>query len=378
MFINPGINSRDNLKTNLYQGGKMRKLIQLVTIILILLPVLLLAQDHSVKPITEINVHYLGPQKLSSLPPVVIPPNNPQSSQKIRLGKLLYFDTRLSKDNTVSCATCHDPAMGWSDAGPTSKGIDGQMGGRRSPPVSNAAYNPLQFWDGRAPSLEEQAKGPIQNPIEMGNTHEVMIKTVEDIPGYVEIFKKVFNDSKLSIDMIADAIASFERTVVTTDSPFDRFVKGDGQSLTPLEKEGLEIFNGKGHCTSCHWGGNFSDGRFHNLGVNPTDPSKPDEGRYVITKDPKDIGAFKTPTVRDASLRAPYMHNGSEKTLEEVVEFYDVGGRIDDPNLDPLIVPLGLNENEKKALVAFMTRALISTNPEVANVKPVTTSEFPK
>ena len=356
----------------------MRKLIRLVTILLIILPVILLAQDQSVKPITEINVHNLGPQKLSNLPPVVIPPNNPQTSQKIRLGKLLYFDTRLSKDNTVSCATCHDPAMGWSDAGPTSKGIDGQMGGRRSPPVSNAAYNPLQFWDGRAPSLEEQAKGPIQNPIEMGNTHEVMIKTVEDIPGYVEIFKKVFNDSKLSIDMIADAIASFERTVVTTDSPFDRFVKGDGQSLTLLEKEGLEIFNGKGHCTSCHWGGNFSDGRFHNLGVNPTDPSKPDEGRYVITKDPKDIGAFKTPTVRDASLRAPYMHNGSEKTLEEVVEFYDVGGRMDDPNLDPLIVPLGLNENEKKALVAFMTRALISTNPEVANVKPVTTSEFPK
>ena len=268
--------------------------------------------------------------------------------------------------------------MGWSDAGPTSKGINGQMGGRRSPPVSNSAYNPLQFWDGRAPSLEEQAKGPVENPIEMGNTHEVMIRTVEDIPGYVEIFKKVFNDSKLSLDMIADAIASFERTVVTTDSPFDRFVKGDNQSLTPQEKKGLEIFNGKGHCTSCHYGGNFSDGRFHNLGVNPTDPTKPDEGRYVITKNPKDMGAFKTPTVRDASLRAPYMHNGSEKTLEEVVEFYNVGGRLDDPNLDPLIVPLGLNEDEKKALVAFMTRALISTNPEVANVKPVTTSEFPK
>ena len=356
----------------------MRKLIRLITIVLILLPVILLAQDQSAKPITELNVHYLGPQKLSNLPPVVIPPNNPQTSQKIQLGKLLYFDTRLSKDNTVSCATCHDPAMGWSDAGPTSKGINGQMGGRRSPPVSNSAYNPLQFWDGRAPSLEEQAKGPVENPIEMGNTHEVMIRTVEDIPGYVEIFKKVFNDSKLSLDMIADAIASFERTVVTTDSPFDRFVKGDNQSLTPQEKKGLEIFNGKGHCTSCHYGGNFSDGRFHNLGVNPTDPTKPDEGRYVITKNPKDMGAFKTPTVRDASLRAPYMHNGSEKTLEEVVEFYNVGGRLDDPNLDPLIVPLGLNEDEKKALVAFMTRALISTNPEVANVKPVTTSEFPK
>jgi cytochrome c peroxidase len=356
----------------------MRKFIQTATIFLIFLPVILFAQDNSVKPLTEINVHSLGPQKIGNLPPVMIPPNNPQTTQKIQLGKLLYFDTRLSKDNTVSCATCHDPAMGWSDVGPTSKGINGQMGGRRAPPVSNAAYNPLQFWDGRAPSLEEQSKGPIENPIEMGNTHEVMIKTVEDIPGYVEIFKKVFNEPTLSIDMIADAIASFERTVVTTDSPFDRFVKGDDQSLTGLEKEGLEIFNGKGHCTSCHWGGNFSDGRFHNLGVNPTDPSKPDEGRYVITKDPKDIGAFKTPTIRDASLRAPYMHNGSEKTLEEVIELYDIGGRMDDPNLDPLIVPLGLNKHEKEALVAFMARALISTNPEVANVKPVTTSEFPK
>jgi len=356
----------------------MRKLIQLVTIILILLPVILLAQDQSVKPITEINVHSLGPQKLGNLPPVTVPTNNPQSSQKIQLGKLLYFDTRLSKDNTISCATCHDPAMGWSDAGPTSKGINGQMGGRRSPPVSNAAYNPLQFWDGRAPSLEEQSKGSVENPVEMGNTHEVMIRTVGDIPGYVEMFKSVFNDSKLSLDMVAEAIASFERTVVTTDSPFDRFVKGDDKSLTAIEKKGLEIFNGKGHCTSCHWGSNFSDGRFHNLGVKPTDITKPDEGRYVITKNPKDIGAFKTPTVRDASLRAPYMHNGSEKTLEAVVELYDIGGRVDDPNLDPLIVPLGLNEYEKKALVAFMSRALISTNPEVANVKPVTTSEFPK
>ena len=356
----------------------MKKLIRSVTIVLILLPAILLAQDQSVKPITEINVHSFGPQKLGNLPPVIVLPNNPQTSQKIQLGKLLYFDTRLSKDNTISCATCHDPAMGWSDAGPTSKGINGQMGGRRSPPVSNSAYNPLQFWDGRAPSLEEQAKGPVENPVEMGNTHEVMIRTVEDIPEYVEIFKKVFNDSKLSLDMIADAIASFERTVVTTDSPFDRFVKGDDQSLTSIEKKGLEIFNGKGHCTSCHWGSNFSDGRFHNLGVKPTDNAKPDEGRYVITKDPKDMGAFKTPTVRDASLRAPYMHNGSEKTLEAVIELYDIGGSMDDPNLDPLIVPLGLNEDEKKALVAFMTRALISTNPEVANVKPVTTSEFPK
>jgi cytochrome c peroxidase len=140
----------------------------------------------------------------------------------------------------------------------------------------------------------------------------------------------------------------------------------------------LEIFNGKGHCTACHWGGYFSDGRFHNLGVNPTDPSKPDLGRFVITKDSADIGAFKTPTIRDVALRPPYMHNGTEKTLEDVVELYNKGGRTGDPYISPLIVPLGLTKSEKKALVAFMTTAMTSLNPEVANVKPIPASELPK
>lgn len=354
------------------------KLMKIVSILAVLMPAMLLAQEQPVRPLVEVGVHSLGPQKLGNLPQVTIPPGNPQTSLKIQLGKMLYFDTRLSNDNTISCATCHDPSMGWSDAGPTSTGIHGQKGGRRSPPVSNSAYNPLQFWDGRAPSLEEQAKGPIQNPIEMGNTHEVMIRTVSDIPGYVEIFKEVFGTSQITVDMVADAIASFERTVVTTDSPFDRYVRGEEQSLTPLEKKGLEIFNGKAHCASCHWGGNFSDGRFHNLGVQPVDSSKRDEGRYAVTKDRKDMGAFKTPTIRDAALRPPYMHDGLEKTLGDVVELYNDGGRLRDPNLDPLIVPLGLSDGEKEALVAFMTRALTSTNPEVAGVKAVPASELPK
>jgi cytochrome c peroxidase len=356
----------------------MRNLSLLILIFIGLIHFQLNAQDQQSKPITSTDAHSLGPQKLGNLPPVAIPPNNPQTSLKILLGKQLYFDTRLSKDNTISCATCHNPAMGWSDAGPTSKGINGQMGGRRSPPVSNAAYSLLQFWDGRAPSLEEQAKGPIQNPIEMGNTHEVMIRSVEDIPGYVEEFQHVFGTKTLTVDMVADAIAAFERTVVTTDSPFDRYVNGDDEALTPLEKKGLEIFNGKGHCTACHWGAYFSDGRFHNLGVLESDPKKPDLGRYVVTNNPKDKGAFKTPTIRDVALRAPYMHNGSEKTLEDVVDLYNKGGRSGDPNLDPLIVPLGLTANEKKALVEFMKRAMTSTNPEVANVKPIPASELPK
>ncbi len=356
----------------------MYKIFLILPLLIVIFSLNLIAGDGPNKPITTVNVQVLGPQKVGSLPPVPIPPDNPQSALKILLGKQLYFDKRLSKDNTVSCATCHDPAMGWSDAGPTSSGINGQKGGRRAPPVSNAAYIPLQFWDGRAPSLEEQAKGPIANPIEMGNTHEVMIKTVTDIPGYVEEFKTVFGITPPTVDMVAQAIASFERTVVTTDSPFDRYEKGDESALTCQEKQGLEIFNGKGHCTVCHWGPNFTDGRFHNIGAKPQDANKPDLGRYEITKNPNDKGAFKTPTVRDAALRPPYLHDGSEKSLESLVEFYNRGGDTDDPNLDPLIVPLGLSQDEKDALVAFMKHAMISTNPEVANVKPIPSSELPK
>ncbi len=356
----------------------MDRNVLLLLLVVFLCPMLLTAGDEPDKPLTATTVHALGPQKIGSLPSVPFPPDNPQSALKILLGKQLYFDTRLSKDNTISCASCHNPAMGWSDAGPTSVGIQGQKGGRRAPPVCNAAYLPLQFWDGRAPTLEEQAKGPIANPIEMGNTHEAMLKTVGDIPGYAEEFKAVFGTSVVTIDQVAQAIAAFERTVVTTDSPFDRFVKGDETAMTDQEKRGLEIFNGKAHCTACHWGGGFTDGRFHNIGVAPRDPNKPDLGRYEITKDPEDRGAFKTPTVRDAALRAPFLHDGSEKSLESLVEFYNEGGRTNDGNLDPLLLPLGLSQAEKDALVAFMKRALVSTNAEVAGVKPVLPSDLPK
>jgi cytochrome c peroxidase len=355
---------------------KKQMMFLLIVLLLIGWSIGLAGGDEKPPPLTQINVQNLGPQRLGPLPPVVAPPNNPQSSAKIQLGKQLYFDTRLSKDNTISCATCHSPAMGWSDKGPTSKGIAGQMGGRRSPPVSNSAYNPLQFWDGRSPSLEDQAKGPIQNPIEMGNTHQEMIRTVADIPGYVEQFKLVFGTGPVTVQQVADAIASFERTVVTTDSKFDRYARGDHAAMNRLEKQGLEVFNGKGHCTACHWGPNFSDGRFHNLGIIAGDPKNPDQGRYAVTKNPDDMGAFKTPTVRDASLRAPFLHDGSEKTLESLIDFYNRGGG-KDANLDPLMVPLGLSKLEKKALVAFI-KALVSLNPEVADVQPIPETELPK
>lgn len=356
----------------------MRSSITVCILAAVLIPSAGVRSEPPQPPITSAEALSVGPQQIGNLPPVPVPPDNPQTTAKILLGKKLYFDTRLSKDNTISCATCHDPAKGWSDAGPTSKGIKDQLGGRRSPPVVNSAYNLLQFWDGRAPTLEEQAKGPIQNPIEMGNTHTEMLRTVNDIPGYVDEFQRVFGVGPITVDQVAAAIGSFERTVVTTDSPFDRFVRGDKTALTPQEKQGLEIFNGKGHCTACHWGGHLSDGRFHNLGVEPIDPTKPDSGRYVVTKRTTDNGCFKTPTARDAALRAPYLHTGKEKTLEDVVRLYDLGGGPYTKNLDPLMVPLGLSEKEIQALVAFMTRALTSTNPEVADVKPIPQSEFRK
>jgi cytochrome c peroxidase len=339
---------------------------------------LLLAADNSAPPLTGVGVHSLGPERLGNLPPVLVPPDNPQTDAKVLLGKQLYYDTRLSKDSTVSCATCHSPLLGWSDAGPTSAGIKGQRGGRRAPPVVNAAYSPLQFWDGRAPSLEEQAKGPIANPIEMGNTHDVMLRTMDYNPGYVEAFKKVFGTTPITIDQVAQAIAAYERTIVTTDSPFDRLVRGDQSALTKQEKGGLEIFNGKGHCTLCHWGGYFSDGRFHNLGVSPAPGAKPDEGRMAVTKDPADFGKFKTPTVRDAASRPPYMHNGTEQSLDKVVRLYDRGGGPDDSNLDPLMLPLGLSSREIEAVVAFMKRAMVSTNRSVADEKPIPPDQLPK
>lgn len=356
----------------------MRKLTAVLFISGMLLGSLLLAADESTPALITVSAHSLGPERLGNLPPVIVPGNNPQTDAKILLGKQLYFDTRLSKDNTISCATCHSPAMGWSDAGPTSSGINSQRGGRRAPPVSNSAYSPLQFWDGRAPTLEEQAKGPIANPIEMGNTHDAMLRTVDGFPGYVEAFKKVFGDVPITIDLVAQAIAAYERTIVTTDSPFDRFVRGDNSALTRQEKRGLEIFNGKGHCTLCHWGGYSSDGRFHNLGVAPAPGEKPDEGRQAVTKDPGDAGKFKTPTVRDAAKRPPYMHNGTEKSLLDVVRLYNRGGGTDDANLDPLMLPLGLSRAEIDALVAFMQRAMVSTNASVANEKPIPPEELPK
>jgi len=294
-------------------------------------------------------------------PAVPVPADNPQTDAKIRLGAQLYFDTRLSADNTISCATCHDPRTGWANPHPTDTGIRGQVGGRNSGSIIDAAYMRFQFWDGREPSLEGQALGPIHNPIEMGETLENVVAKLNAIPGYREQFQDVFG-TEANTGGIARAIAAFERTVVSGPSPYDAYLLGDLSAMTPEALRGMRLFNGKGHCTPCHSGPLFSDQGFHNLGVGMDKP-KPDLGRYDHTKNPADKGKFKVPTLRNVAETPPYLHDGSAKTLLEVIEVYNRGG-VANPWLDPMVLPLDLTAREMGDLVAFL-EALTGPVPKV-------------
>jgi cytochrome c peroxidase len=274
------------------------------------------------------------------------------SSGIVELGRTLYFDPRLSADDTVSCASCHSPDHGFTDNKTVSTGIRGQTGARNSPTVINRLYGRSQFWDGRAHSLEEQAKGPLINPVEMGmKDHDTLVAKLKGIKGYAKWFKKAFGRD-LNIDDLTKAIATFERTVVSDDSNYDRYLSGDQSALNASELRGLAVFQGSGRCIICHGGDNFTDEAFYNLGVGMDKPN-PDLGRYSQTKVEQDKGAFKTPTLRDIASTGPYMHDGSEKTLEDVVEFYNRGGT-PNSNLDMAIKGLALDQKEKEDLVAFM------------------------
>jgi len=314
---------------------------------------------------------------------------NPLTRAKIELGRQLYFDPRLSVDATVSCASCHNPAQGYSANTKTGVGVRNQQGGRNSPVSFNRILSGPQFWDGRADSLEAQAVGPIQNPIEMGFTHEGVVKRLNEMPVYRRQFDAIFGE--LTIDRVGQAIAAFERALVTGPSPYDYgeqlrpFAGLDPDDIAedeelaakyaaakaaaeahPMSEEarrGRDIFfSEKGNCTACHVGANLADEKYHNIGIGMDKP-EPDLGRFVVTKDPKDTGAFKTPTVRNVALNSPYMHDGSVATLEEVVEWYDKGGH---PNasLSEKIRPLKLTAQEKADLVEFM-KACTGPTPTV-------------
>jgi cytochrome c peroxidase len=328
---------------------------------------------------------------------IKIPANNQLTRAKIELGRQLYFDRRLSDDHSISCADCHHPDEGYARRTRFGVGIRKQEGGRNSPVSFNRIFSEAQFWDGRAKSLEDQAVGPIANPIEMGNTHDVAVGTIREIHGYRIQFEKIFPDG-VTIDNIGRAIGSFERTLVTGPSPFDYYepvlamrmtLRDALDDLDALKEEDPDIyedyvaklkdcekhpmsesakrgrdifFSSKGGCTACHVGANLADEKYHNLGIG-MDRKDPDLGRFEVTKEDKDRGAFKTPTIRNVELTAPYMHDGSLKTLEEVVEWYAKGGH-PNPHLSKDIKKLDLTEQDKKDLVEFM-KACTSELPQV-------------
>ena len=292
---------------------------------------------------------------LVPLPPAPpVPSGNLMTKDKIALGKKMFFDPRLSVNGSISCAFCHVPTAGYADPKPVSLGVGGKRGGRNAPSVLNAAYFPLQFWDGRAGSLEEQALGPLTNPVEMANPdYRSIVMRLRRIRAYRIMFARIYG-GQVTIDHVAQAISSFERTLVTPDSPYDRYLMGDKNALTAAQKRGLAIFRGKGRCAICHNGFLLSDMSYHNLGVPQTGPMRVDVGRYAVTHDPMDKGKFRTPTLRNVALTAPYMHDGAFRTLKDVVDFYDRGGGKSPFTKDSLIMPLHLSAQDKKDLVEFL------------------------
>lgn len=292
------------------------------------------------------------------LPAIPWPKDNPYSKEKAELGRLLYYDKRLSADGTVSCATCHNQPCGYSDCRPIAVGIEGHKGTRHSPTVINTAYLDFLFWDGRAKSLEQQCEGPIANVNEMSLTkdaheaHRKCAEKIQQIAGYRPLFKSVFGTEEMTMGNITKAIATFERTILSGNSPFDRYQAGDKTALTQQQIDGYQVFKKSG-CAICHGGVQFTYGRFENIGIGMDKPN-PDLGRYNITHSERDWGAFKAPTLRQLKDREPFMHDGSHATLEEVIDYYDRGG-IPNKNLHPLLQkPLHLTPEEKKALISFL------------------------
>jgi len=339
------------------------------------------------------------------LPPVPIPADNPQSPAKIRLGDRLFHEARFSSDGKVSCSTCHAEDKAFTDHRRVSRGHNGLLGTRNAPTVINSAYMQTLFWDGREPDLEGQSKQPPVNPVEGGlPDHEALLEIIRNDPAYVKAFKEVYGveAADITIDQYADAIASFERTIIAGDSPFDRYqYGGDKSAMSEAAIRGLAVFRGQGRCVSCHvieqTQALFTDNRFHNIGVGfkniqgrvgeiagefikaknagadvdntvLSDPDASELGRFAVSEDISTVGAFKTATLRNIELTAPYMHDGSQKTLEDMVSFYNNGGRVnaDDPFspfLSGGIRPLNLSEQQKSDLVEFL-KAL--TSPSIA------------
>jgi cytochrome c peroxidase len=287
---------------------------------------------------------------------IPFPETNPYAQAKASLGKKLFFDTRLSATSAQSCASCHSPAFGWGDGLAVGVGHGMAKLDRHSPTIVNAAWSAVFMWDGRAANLEEQALGPIQSPVEMNMPIERLMERLASIAEYKSLFATAFPEEGVTPSTLASAIATYERTVVSDQSPFDAWVEGNEKAISAEAKRGFAVFNTKGQCSSCHEGWNFTNDGFHDIGLAGDDAGR---GQF-LPRIPKMQHAFKTPGLREIGRRAPYMHDGSIATLEQVVEHYDRGG-IDRPSRSDLIAPLGLTPDEKTALVAFLKT--LSSNP---------------
>ncbi|MGH9767833.1 MAG: cytochrome-c peroxidase [Blastocatellia bacterium] len=315
-----------------------------------------------------------------------VPRHNPLTPAKIELGRKLFFDARLSADGRISCSSCHDPKIAFTDGRPVAEGIAGRRGPRNSPTLLNATFNTGQFWDGRADTLEEQAVQPLINPLEMGNnSYDEVVKRLRAIPEYCAEFQSVFG-AEVKIELIGKAIAAYERTLVSGDSPLDRFVAGDQGAISDAAKRGFTIFRGKGRCSRCHTFSDalpfFTDFNYHNTGVAANHPNfdklsrrayavietgrakesidalakeegGQELGRVLITHQVFDIGSYRTPSLRNIALTAPYFHDGSAKTLADVVRFYNGGGQ-KNINREWDLNSLALTEDEQRDLVAFL------------------------
>ena len=291
---------------------------------------------------------------------VPYPEDNLYTKEKADLGKKLFFDPRLSGADYISCATCHNPSFSWGDGLPTGFGNAMTQLGRRTPTILNTAFGELMMWDGRFESLEEQALGPMASPAEMNQEMEAIADELRAIPGYRSLFNLAFPEDGLTIENIAKAIATFERTVISGAAPFDLWIAGEETAISEAAKRGFDLFNGKANCVACHAGWNFTDDSFHDIGIDDDDLGRGEHFKNNV----KMQHAFKTPTLRNALERAPYMHNGSMVTLRDVVVHYNTGG-IDRPSLSNEMRPLNLSQQEQDDLVAFMA-TLSSVDERIA------------
>jgi cytochrome c peroxidase len=296
---------------------------------------------------------------------VPIPANNPTTPEKVALGQALFFDPRLSGSGAIACATCHNPGLAWGDG--LAKGL-GHMGtrlDRHTPTILNVAFGEPYFWDGRAGTLEEQAKGPMESGKEMNLQASDAVRRVRGIPGYAAAFERVFPAQPISMDTIAAAIATFERTVISRDAPFDRWVNGETRAISPAAVRGFVLFNGKANCAVCHQGWRMTDDGFHDTGL-----ADQDRGRALIAPGIEQLEqAFKTPTLRNIDQRAPYMHDGSLASLSAVIDHYDTGF-VRRASLDSNMRRLGLTAEEKSDLLAFLYTLTSVDAPITVSVLP--------